>query len=150
MKDFFAELFQYNHDSNVQLIRLFEEREQQTSEKSLQLFSHILNVHQIWNAKFFPGQAPAERWSLVPLPGMTAFNKENFEQTLHVLSTHPLDDPIKYTTLSGAAFEHRVRDLLFQIINHSTYHRAQIATELRIAGIEPARTEYILYKMTNG
>lgn len=150
MNNFFAELFQYNHHSNERLIRLFEEKEQQVSEKSLQMLCHILHVHQVWNSKFFPGQAPAEPWGRIAVATMEEFNDANFEQSMQVLATYPLDELFRYTTLSGVAFEHRVRDLLFQIIHHSNYHRAQIATELRKAGIEPIPTDYILYKMNNG
>ncbi|WP_185211767.1 DinB family protein [Sphingobacterium mizutaii] len=36
---------------------------------------------------------------------------------------------------------------MFHIINHSNYHRAQIATELRKQEIEPIQTDYIKYKL---
>lgn len=40
----------------------------------------------------------------------------------------------------------KIKDIMFHIVNHSTYHRAQIATELKDHGIEPLKTDYILYK----
>ncbi|QLH28398.1 MAG: hypothetical protein HWD63_02710 [Candidatus Parvibacillus calidus] len=39
-----------------------------------------------------------------------------------------------------------MKDIIFHIINHSTYHRGQIAMEFRQSGLEPLNTDYIFYK----
>ena len=50
------------------------------------------------------------------------------------------------TNSKGETFSNKIKDILFHIINHSTYHRAQIATDLKQNGIEPINTDYIFYK----
>ena len=39
--------------------------------------------------------------------------------------------------------------MLFHFVNHSTYHRGQIASNLKEHGIEPLVTDYIFYKRKN-
>jgi uncharacterized damage-inducible protein DinB len=34
---------------------------------------------------------------------------------------------------------------MIHLVNHSTYHRAQIATLLRQGGLEPVNTDFITY-----
>jgi uncharacterized damage-inducible protein DinB len=111
--------------------------------------SHIVNVHQIWNGKIQPRQLQYESWQVQPLQDLSAINKQNTEQSMLILGTFHLDQPIKYTTSKGHPFEHSVSDILFQIINHSTYHRAQVATEFKQIGLGPLLTDYIYYKMLN-
>lgn len=54
--------------------------------------------------------------------------------------------PIGYKTSKGDAFQNTVKDILFHIINHSTYHRGQIAANCKEYGIEPLMSDYIFYK----
>ncbi|MCH7396746.1 hypothetical protein MM236_02050 [Belliella sp. DSM 107340] len=51
-----------------------------------------------------------------------------------------------YSNSKGQKYSSSVRDILFHIINHSTYHRSQIASELKNQGIEPLITDYIFFK----
>ncbi|WP_379084396.1 DinB family protein [Pedobacter sp. UC225_65] len=39
-----------------------------------------------------------------------------------------------------------VKDILFHVFNHSTYHRAQIATLFKESGITPPVTDFIILK----
>ena len=53
---------------------------------------------------------------------------------------------IIYKNSKGIEFSNTVQDVIFHVINHSTYHRAQIASDLKANGIEPINTDYIFYK----
>ncbi len=46
------------------------------------------------------------------------------------------------------AFTNVIQDVLFHFINHSTYHRGQIAIQMKEAGLEPIATDYIFFKRT--
>jgi uncharacterized damage-inducible protein DinB len=50
-----------------------------------------------------------------------------------------------YKDLKGKAHKTPVGDILVHVMNHGTYHRGQIATCLRERGVDPARTDYIVY-----
>jgi len=147
MKAFFKELFQYNNHYNQALITVLVENPKNASEKSIKLLSHILNAHQIWNNRIEPGQPSYERWEVHQIQTAGEIDKKNFEHSMRILDTFELSQPIQYVTGKGQKFNNSLHEILFQVINHSTYHRGQIATEFRQSGIEPLLTDYIFYKM---
>ena len=146
MKTFFQELFRYNHHFNQQIVSVLVENPGRASEKCIRLLSHILNVHQIWNYKFYPALVAYGSWEIHDINDASETDKRNFEESMSILDKYDLDYVIQYKTTKGQVFNNSVRDILFQVINHSTYHRAQIATEFRQRGLEPLLTDYIYYK----
>lgn len=52
---------------------------------------------------------------------------------------------IEFRNSRGVMNKRRVTDLLFHAINHSTYHRGQIALAVRGAGGEPAWTDFTVF-----
>ncbi len=60
------------------------------------------------------------------------------------------DSVIKYNTFDGKQFENTVKDIIFHIMNHSTYHRGQIINLLRGAGFtEVGSTDYMRFCRSN-
>jgi len=150
MKAFFKELFQYNHHYNQALITVLAENPERASEKSIKLLSHILNSHRIWNTRIEPGLPSYQRWEAHQIQDAREIDEQNFEQSMHILDTMELSQPMPYVMGDGRACSNSLHEILFQVINHSTYHRGQIATEFRQSGLEPLLTDYIVYKMNNG
>lgn len=146
MIPFFKDLFEYSHHFNQKLADVFMENQDKTSEKSVRLFSHILNAHQIWNNRIDPKQPGFGVWELQAVGNFKNIDLENFNHSLLILETFDLDARINYTTSKGQPFGNSIREVLFHIVNHTTYHRGQIATEFRNSGLEPLMTEYIFYK----
>lgn len=61
-----------------------------------------------------------------------------------------LDKTYPYKNIKGEPFESSYIDTLFHVVNHSTYHRGQIITMLREAGIEKVvSTDLIHYIRSN-
>jgi len=147
MKTFFRELFHYDNHFNQEIISVLTEIPGRASERSIKLLSHILNVHQIWNCKFQPDQVPYRSWEIHQIRDFYEIERKNFEHSILIPDKFDLNETIQYSTSKGQIFNANVRDILFQIINHSTYHRGQIATEFRQSGLEPVLTDYIYYKM---
>lgn len=146
MKDFFKELFEYTHHYNKILIGAFHENSGKVSEKSIQLMSHILNVHHIWNNRIIAAPSQFAIWEIQPGEKYSDIDNENFETSNKIIDSFTLDQTIHYVNTKGQTFDNTVRDILFQIINHTTYHRGQIAMEFRQCSIEPLVTEFIVYK----
>ena len=146
MKLFFKELFEYTHHCNTALINAFHEHAGQLPDKPIQLLNHILSVHHIWNSRIIAKPSEYKIWD-IHLPHQYAgIDKSNFETSIQLIDSFDLNQAIQYADTKGRPFENTVRDILFQIINHSTYHRGQIALEFRQCNIEPLLTEYIVYK----
>lgn len=146
MKAFFQELFDYNHHSNQILGTIFNEHPDKTSEKSKSLFSHVVNAHHIWNNRINQTQNGYGVWDLHAIEHCLDMDKANYQNTLLILDVVDLNAIINYKTSNGFSFNNSIRDILFHIINHSTYHRGQIATDFRQHDIEPLPTDFIFYK----
>lgn len=137
MKQFFKELLKYNHHFNQKLWGVFAEHPDKASVKAAGLYNHILNAHQIWNNRIDPQQTPFGVWELHSIRDCKDIDKTNYERSLLLLERVDLNESVDYTNSKGQVFNNNVRDILFHIINHSTYHRGQIATEFRLHGLEP-------------
>ena len=145
MKDKLLELYDYTYEMNKQVIELISLHQSIISEKIFKLFSHTMNAHQIWNSRINKEKEFAV-WQINIWEDIPAINEQNFDKTNEILRVNNLNEIITYKNSKGEEFSNKVEDILFHVINHSTYHRAQIATECRMLGIEPLVTDYIMYK----
>ena len=56
-----------------------------------------------------------------------------------------LGEVISYVNLKGETFAYPLGRMLQHVVNHSTYHRGQVATLLRQLGATPLSTDLLLY-----
>lgn len=145
MKTFFQELFEYNYYTNQKLGDVFNASTDKMSEKAIKLYSHILNAHQIWNNRIETRYPAFGVWDLHTIQDFRDIDKANYEHTLFIIDKLDLNNTINYA-IKGKASSKSIRGILFHVINHSTYHRGQIATEFRQNGLDPLVTEYILFE----
>ena len=64
---------------------------------------------------------------------------------LDALDPARLAEVISYVNLKGETFAYPLRRMLQHVVNHSSYHRGQIATLLRQLGATPLSTDLLLY-----
>ncbi|MBC9795198.1 DinB family protein [Sinomicrobium weinanense] len=146
MKSLFSELFSYNDDCNKRLIAAFRLAGDKVPEKSRRLFDHILTAHHIWNARL-NGQAPKYRvWEELSPDILEELHEENQELSRKILEEKDFSEIIDYKNSKGVPFHNSIRNILFHVINHATYHRGQIAMDFRESGLEPLVTDYIYYR----
>lgn len=141
----FRELFEYNLHCNQKLIGLFENSLNQAPERSVVLINHIINAHQVWTSRIL-GQSSFHPWQMNDLMDLKSLDLSNHQATQKILSEFDLTQPIVYKNTKGEEFTNKIEDILFHLINHSTYHRGQIALLFREAGLEPLPTDYIFFK----
>ncbi len=145
MKDFFKEIFAYHHHYNRQLIEQITGSRPLLNEDTYQLLCHVLNAHQVWNSRILK-TAPFKVWQNHEPEALQKINQDNFDATLQVLDGLDLEDTIHYVNTRGDVFDNTIRDVLFHVSNHTTYHRGQLASRVKAAGIAPLVTDYIFYK----
>jgi uncharacterized damage-inducible protein DinB len=145
MKTFFKELFDYNYDVNQKLGDIFHVNADRTSEKAVNLYNHILNSHQIWNNRIDARHPAFGVWEIHTTREFREIDSANYEHTLFIIDQLDLDNTINYPKIKGKPFSKRISEILFHVINHSTYHRGQIATEFRQSGLDPLATDYIFH-----
>lgn len=145
MKSKFHELFEYNFHSNNNLIKSFHSQTGSIPEKAFRIFSHVLNSHQVWNARIL-NLVPFQVWQLNSTDQLEEINEMNYTNSLSILDKSDLEKIILYQNSQGLEFENKIEDILFHVINHSTYHRGQIALLFRESEMDPLVSDYIVYK----
>ena len=145
MTENFQDYLEYNLYFNQLLIQNFLDNNSIWNEKSKSLLNHILNAHQIWNARIL-NQESFEVWQINSDESLIKINSENFNNSSKIVIDRELTEIINYKNSRGNEFENSIQEIFFHFINHSTYHRGQIAMLMKEVGLEPLNTDYIFYK----
>lgn len=115
------------------------------SRKTLGNFSHILNSHHIWNQRILGNDSKTKPWDLIMMNEFFEINKVNTKTSLDLLQAKSLTDTIEYKNTKGKVFSNSLEEVLLHIVNHSTYHRAQVGEQMKKFKITPPTTDYIAY-----
>lgn len=145
MKEKLIDLFEYTYHFNQEMIKVISENLEKVDEKTISLINHTLNAQQIWNSRIL-NEKTFEVWQVNSFENLNEINHQNFQESLQIIENSDLDQRIEYQNSRGKKFENTVFEMLFQAINHSTYHRGQINSLLKQTGINPILTDYIFYK----
>jgi uncharacterized damage-inducible protein DinB len=145
MKSLFADLFTYHHHFNQKLISEFKTHGAKLPERSFPLWCHVLNAHQIWNARILK-TVEFKVHQLHELDQLPAIDNTNYTATLRILDKANFDSNITYKNSKGQEFTNTLRDILLHVANHTTHHRGQIISDFRQVGIEPLVTDYIFFR----
>jgi uncharacterized damage-inducible protein DinB len=89
-----------------------------------------------------------QRFHIHPKDSFIGLHTENIA-SLYALLNSDLNQIVKYANPEGGFFENKISDILFHLVNHSTYHRAQIAMQFRLNDIKPPVTDFIAFKREN-
>lgn len=141
----FGELLNYTTKADAIVIAALHEVDLPEANK---LFSHVLTAQHIWAKRILGEQPKKGVWEEQPKAVFEELSAENALLFQTILATKQLDEVIHYANSYGE-FENGLQDILFHVVNHSTYHRAQIATMLKKAGQVPPVTDFVILKRTN-
>ncbi len=146
MKTLFNQLFDYNFYCNKTLIQEFDKMKK-VPEQSATFFNHILNAHHIWNHRLLQKEHGFDPWHEHQMSAWEDIHYDNQRTSFEIITnTDDFETRIDYETTKGQLFINDLKDILFHIINHSTHHRGQIATDLRKNNIVPQELDFIFYK----
>lgn len=111
---------------------------------------HIVGAEWIWLRRWqgdSPTATPA--WvtgsSLSELRARLAAVEAERDAFLGELADADLERIVEYRRASGESCVDRLADLVRHVVNHSTYHRGQVATQLRQIGVNPPGTDLVIY-----
>jgi uncharacterized damage-inducible protein DinB len=112
----------------------------------LELFAHVLAAEHVWLARL-RGETPRHPvWPTLSLEECAALvqsNQRELQQFVAGLGPDDLGRAVSYVNSAGRQFTSAVDDILLHVCLHGTYHRGQIAWELRRSGGVPLPTDYI-------
>jgi uncharacterized damage-inducible protein DinB len=142
----FLELLEYNHWADLKVADVILKNNLQQSAAN-SLFSHIINAEIILLARIKKSKLfdPFEVRSIdenLRLAGEIYTEWKNFIETLPETD---FDRIIEYINIKGEQVKAKIRDIFMHMVNHSTYHRGQIASVIRSLNAEPPVTDYITY-----
>src|SRR5512143_44200 len=111
---------------------------------------HIVGAEWVWLRRWqgdSPTATPA--WvaesSLSELRARLAAVEGERDAFLGQLADADLERIVEYRRVSGEAHADPLADLVRHAVNHSTYHRGQVATQLRQVGVHPPGTDLVIY-----
>lgn len=113
-------------------------------------FAHIVLAEWIWLRRWL-GESPtgAPSWvassTLEQLQGTLSEVQSDRSGLLARLDDTGLGGLVRYRNTKGEEYAQPLGDLMRHVVNHSSYHRGQAATQLRQLGEVPPGTDLILF-----
>lgn len=114
--------------------------------RSLKLLGHIAGAERLWHGRLRREATPALVWPNLDLAGCGSALDELarlWKDFLRGLTPARLEETVSYVNSKGEPWTSAVEDILTHVIQHSSYHRGQIASDMRASGQVPAYTDYI-------
>jgi uncharacterized damage-inducible protein DinB len=146
MKEFFLDKFEYDFFATRNWIKCIEDQEDEVSDFIKRSISHIINVHHIWNARLLRRSVESDTWDVLPISYLNRLHEQNYRETVDYLEKYELEEKINYHSAQGVKLTKNVIDILYHILNHSNYHRAQIVMDLKQHGLESPSFNFISYR----
>jgi uncharacterized damage-inducible protein DinB len=141
----FEQLFAYDAWANREVLGVLQNVSAPPA-RALKLLAHILSAERLWWERM------EQRGQTLPVwPDLTvqqckaeiAAMEKRWKEFLGEKDEADLAQATEYKNSKGESWKSRKDDILMHVITHSAYHRGQIASDLRAAGIAPAYTDFI-------
>ena len=119
------------------------------NDRLLELLSHIVSAQKVCLNRTLQRNAYADPWQIHTIEECVSLSTSltaEWINFLEGLSDIELEKRIEYKNTKGEKFVNTIKDIVAHLINHSTYHRAQIAQIVKTLGGNPAVTDYIIYQ----
>lgn len=116
--------------------------------QAVELMAHVLGAECVWLSRIEGKASPIPVWpklTLAEADRVLAENAGGYKRVLSELPSDGLQRPITYKTSAGDQFTSTIEDILTQVVTHGSYHRGQIAAQVRVSGGNPNPTDYIAY-----
>jgi len=118
--------------------------------RATEIFAHIQAARRIWLSRLdktvsSPSDGLFPAWSLEKVAAEMQEMDTAWVTHAKGLTEPALDRVLTYKTTEGLDRALSVRDILTHVVNHSTYHRGQIARLIAECAVKPAVTDYIQF-----
>jgi uncharacterized damage-inducible protein DinB len=154
-------LYQYNTWANRRVLDSLQQLNQECFTRDLKAsygsirgtLAHLAGAQWIWLERW-KGNSPAKllpesEFETVAMASrrLTEID-DNLVRYVEDLTQSALEEVKSYVSTEGKPYSNVLQDMLQHLMNHSTYHRGQIASLLRQVGAIPQQTDLILYLRT--
>ena len=146
MKKYFLKLYQYNLWCNERVLSALK-KQSVNDEKILSVLGHIVAAQYLWLHRIQGLPAPdVKLWGNYSLEQLDKMAQEiGGRWVAFIESTEDFNRELTYKNYTNDPYINNVEQIMIHLVNHSSYHRGQIAMLLRQKGFEPVNTDYITY-----
>jgi uncharacterized damage-inducible protein DinB len=112
--------------------------------------AHIYAAEWIWLERW-QGRSPRGLPPARDVPNLEVLQErwraveDGQREFLRSLSEDRMAEFVSYVNVKGETWSYPLGEMLVHLVNHSTYHRGQVATMLRQLGKTPEPTDYLLF-----
>jgi uncharacterized damage-inducible protein DinB len=146
MKQYFLKLYQYNAWANKRVLDCLV-RQRVSDEKIMSVMGHVIAAQFLWLHRI-QGLPPADvkLWGDYKLEQLVSMSADITQRWIQfVTDTDDFNRDLSYNNYVGDPYVTNVEVIMIHLVNHSSYHRAQVAMLLRQKGFEPINTDFITY-----
>lgn len=148
-KTHFNFLLEYDFWANNVVMELIKSNDLSTG-RPTELLSHIINAEvlimgRIRNEEFFD---PFMVRSIEENIRLSKSINAEWKEYINNLEDSEFDNTIRYVNIRGERVTAKIWEIFMHMINHSTYHRGQIASMLRKMDINPPITDFMSFAMS--
>ena len=145
----FRKNFEYDHWANGLYLKALEEMPS-PPEKAVKLLAHMVFAKGVWLARVLKEDLsgfrdPHPNYTLAESRQKFDVLHEKWKAYLGSLTSEGLEVTFIVPNTQGKLSEHKVQNVIMQVINHGTYHRGQLATLVHQGGGARPGTDYINY-----
>jgi uncharacterized damage-inducible protein DinB len=141
-------LFEYDRWANSRVFEAVSTLTEEQFTNVRETLAHIAGVEWIWLQRV-NGINPTATPDWVDNPTRDSLRahlgqiEAEWRSFVDALTDADLPRPIEYVRLAGERGTRQLIHLLQHVVNHSTYHRGQVATRMRQAGGTPLETDFL-------
>jgi uncharacterized damage-inducible protein DinB len=150
------ELFEYNTWANTEVLDTVEPLEPGQFTRALggsfpsiqATLTHVLWAEWLWLGRW-RGGSPTQIFTPEEFPSVPALRSRwrevQAEQRafLSSLDADRLKAVVRYTNLKGETWQYPLWRQLYHLLSHSTYHRGQVTTLLRLLDVPACTTDFL-------
>ncbi len=111
--------------------------------------AHLVAVEWIWLERW-RGGSPRSLMSAEEFPTLAAISERwsavegELRAFVDGLSDEELERPFTYVNLRGETWTYPLWRALFHVVNHQSYHRGQVTTQLRLLGAAAPAVDFLM------
>lgn len=140
----YARLFAYDRWANHEVISALAKVT--PPPRSVRLLAHIVAAEQLWFDRVMnrpQSVAVWPDWDVETSARRFAATAEEWQRFVERLTSEECEREFSYRNSKGESWVSSVEDVMMHVVMHGTYHRGQIAADMRASGLEPVYTDFI-------
>jgi uncharacterized damage-inducible protein DinB len=150
--------FEYNRWANARLLEAAASltndqftRDLSSSFSSIRdTLAHLLGAEEVWLMRW-KGLSPGSMLDPASFPDIRSLKVRWAEveidqwNFLSKISDESLEEMVEYQNFQNEVWEYPLWAMIYEMVNHATYHRGQVAAMMRQAGAQPTQLDFLVF-----